>query len=251
MTRERQPKERKSSAPANFYRHVGTHGWRDTDYFTFIVRSRRLRRWIAAQLPAKRMRILSIGCGTGELEHHLAELRHHVIGLDLSHPMLKRAAGRGAARLVQADAQHLPFRSAAFDVVLFAESIGHLALPAVFAEARRVLKKRGRLLITSYTPHVGTHADYRSVTLDEIADGLAGAGFGVAQQKFLDAKRTAVTEVPSAEGATLIYVRAERRASISVAPPPSFPPPTAFPCARRPSDSRRARRPRAPRDGTE
>ena len=53
-------------------------------------------------------------------------------------------AKRGLTALVKAELHALPFRAASFDAVLFAESIGYLHLPTAFAEAARVLRKRGR-----------------------------------------------------------------------------------------------------------
>src|SRR5712691_5788319 len=103
------PKDQNASAPSRIYRQIGAHGWRESDYFTFSVRSPVLRRWIAGQLPATRMDILSVGCGTGEVENHLSELGHQVVGLDLSRPMLQRASRNGLGLPVQADARFLPF----------------------------------------------------------------------------------------------------------------------------------------------
>jgi SAM-dependent methyltransferase len=201
-----EPTERRSPRASRFYTRIGKNGWRDSAYFTFSVRSPALRRWIAAQLPAKRKRILSVGCGTGELESHLTQLQHEVVGLDLSRPMLKRGRDRGLKLLVQADSQSLPFGPGSFDVVLFMECVGYLPLPAVFAEARRVLRRHGRLLLTSYSGDVKVHAPYTKFEVAEIAAALAAAGFRVTARRFLSAKRSTVVEVPSDDTSTLLYV---------------------------------------------
>lgn len=221
----RQPMPIRARSPgcARFYSGIGARGWRNSNYFTFSVRSPALRRWIAAQLPAKPKRVLSVGCGTGELESHLSALRHRVVGLDLSRAMLKRARDRGLGRLVQGDSRQLPFGDGSFDVVIFAESIGHLHLPTAFREAARVLRGRGRLLATTYAGTVKTHAAYAKFGLDEIAGSLAAAGFRVAERRFLSAKRSAVTELPSEAGSTVVYVLAKKRsvtAPTSAAPSP-------------------------------
>lgn len=203
-----------------FYRGIGAHGWGDSDYFTFSTRSPALRHWLAAQLPKRPKKILSVGCGTGELECHLAAQGHRVIGLDLSRAMLKRARRRGLERLVQADSRRLPFADGSFDAVVFAESLGHLDLDSAFREAARVLKRRGRLMATSYTEAVETHATYARVSVAEIADALAASGLSAAPTRFLDAKRGAVTERRTAAGSTVIYVLARKpglRASSSAA----------------------------------
>jgi SAM-dependent methyltransferase len=202
------PTERRSPRTSRFYTRIGNNGWRDSEYFTFCVRSPALRRWIAARLPAKKTRILSVGCGTGELESHLSRQHHQVVGLDLSWPMLRRARDRGLPLVVQADSQSLPFAPGSFDVIMFMECVGYLTLPAVFAEARRVLKRGGRLLLTSYSGDVTVHAPYTKFRLEEITAELAAAGFRVTARRFLNAKRSAVVEAPSDEAATLLYVSA-------------------------------------------
>jgi ubiquinone/menaquinone biosynthesis C-methylase UbiE len=201
---------RNASGLARFYRGIGTHGWGPSRYFTFSVRSLALRHWLAAQLPARSAAILSIGCGTGELEQHLAASRHAVVGLDISRQMLRRARRNGLERLVAADARFLPFAGARFDAVIFPESIGHLALPETLAEALRVLKPGGRLLITTYARSIAVHARYRKQSLEEIGQALAAAGFRVEERRFLEAKRSVVAEVSSEEEASLLYLAARK-----------------------------------------
>jgi SAM-dependent methyltransferase len=213
MTRD----ARRAAGLDKFYRRIGTHGWRESRYFTFSVRSPALRHWLAAQLPPRSAAILSIGCGTGELEHHLSGLRHRVVGLDVSPQMLRRAARRGLDRLVQADARFLPFAAAGFDVVIFPESIGHLALAEVFREARRVLKERGRLVITTYASAVGVHPRYRKFAAEDIGDALGAAGFRLEERRFLKAKRNAVMEVPSDDEAELLYLSSRKATEASAA----------------------------------
>jgi ubiquinone/menaquinone biosynthesis C-methylase UbiE len=196
----------KTSARSAFYRGIGAKGWRKSGYTTVSFLSPAFRQWIAAQLPAKRRKVLSIGCGAGELESHLAESGHRVVGLDLSHAMLKRASRNGIELLVQADARFLPFGPGQFDVVLIPESIGHLDLDEAFGEARRVSKKRGRLLITTYAAHVETHSRYRRWGMDEIAGRLIAGGFRIAEQRYLEVKRNSVRDVTAEKQATLLYL---------------------------------------------
>src|SRR5690348_11513629 len=144
-------KQKKSAAtPARFYRSIGNTGWNSSRYFTYSSSSPAFRRWLAAELGEKPHAILSIGCGNGELETYLISLGHQLTGVDPAHPMLKRAARSGLRRPVEADARSLPFAPASFDIVIFPESIGHVPLAEVFAEAKRVLKKRGVLIVTTY-----------------------------------------------------------------------------------------------------
>ncbi len=205
-------KKPNASTPFKFYRKIGMRGWRASGYMTLSSDSPALRAWIAAKLPATGKDVLSIGCGGGELENHLAEFHHQLVGLDLSLAMLQRAARKGLDLAVQADAQSLPFGSACFDRVLFIELIGHLALDKACQEAWRVLRKRGKVLITTYAPHMDVHPRYKKFSLDELAAGLVTAGFRVDEQSLLVAKRKAVTEAPSADRATLLYIEGTKRA---------------------------------------
>jgi ubiquinone/menaquinone biosynthesis C-methylase UbiE len=199
-------KKQKPATRSRFYTDVGTKGWRQTGYDTYGFYSPGFRQWIGSQFPAKKKMILSVGCGTGELEKHLSELRHTVVGLDLSHPMLKRASRHGLDLLVQADAYSLPFRAAQFDVMMLMESIGYLEPAKVFAEARRVLRKRGRLMITTYAAPVDAHARYRKWGMDEIANQLIDAGFRTDEQRYLAVKKISVREVASEDRSGLLYL---------------------------------------------
>ena len=70
----------------------------------------------------KSLKILDVGCGTGRHSIELARRGYHVIGIDLSDSMLKRAQEKAKKQHVQVrfekhDARRLPFRSE-FDVVI-------------------------------------------------------------------------------------------------------------------------------------
>lgn len=95
--------------------------------------------------------VLEIGTGTGALIPHLlaAIPAGRLLSVDLAHGMVIRARQRAPqARLLQADAHHLPGADAAFDVVLCHNSYPHFAdRTRALAEIRRVLRPGGRLLI--------------------------------------------------------------------------------------------------------
>jgi len=198
----------KRASPARFYRSIGAKGWNNSNYFTYSSSSPAFRRWLLAELGDKPRDILSIGCGNGELETYLIGEGHRLTGLDPAHPMLKRAARNGLKRGVGGDARALPFAAASFDIVIFPESIGHVPLPEVFAETKRVLKKRGALIVTTYASHVGVHSHYRKYRLADLAPAAEAVGLTVETQRFLAAKRNSVEEAPSDAKATLLYFRA-------------------------------------------
>jgi len=98
-------------------------------------------------------RLLEMGVGTGRLAKPLRAANHDVIGIDASLSMLGQADGANAA----ADMAQLSLRSNTFDTVLIAtNTLFNLATEAeqraCFAEARRVLRLGGRLIVEAFVP---------------------------------------------------------------------------------------------------
>jgi SAM-dependent methyltransferase len=207
------PRTSQSERPrltAKFYRGVGTKGWRKSAYSTDTWKYPALRRWIMSRITKKGRRILSVGCGTGELERGLRELRYRVIGLDFSFEMLQTAARHGHKALVQGDGHLLPFAAGCFDAVILPESLGHLKAEVALQEAKRVLKKHGRLLITTYPKHRDVHPLYAKSGLEELKGQLMEAGFLVKEHRLLRPKRSLVEEVTVEKRCALLYVLATR-----------------------------------------
>lgn len=87
-------------------------------------------------------RVLDLGCGNGIYLRALRERGIDAVGCDLSPGML-RAVGPHP-RLVNADAQHLPFCEGSFDVALAPHMLYHVPDRAAAAhEMRRVLREGG------------------------------------------------------------------------------------------------------------
>lgn len=100
--------------------------------------------------------VLDVGCGTGAV----LELLHgeypgkHLTGLDLTSKMIEAACAKqlGNVRFVVGDAEALPFEPQSFDAVLCSNSFHHYPHPErFFAEAARVLRPGGRLILRDYT----------------------------------------------------------------------------------------------------
>lgn len=94
------------------------------------------------------VRLLDVGCGTGELAAVAHWRGAHVTGVDLAGAMLTLARERLPKEVdVRAgDAQALPVPDASFDAVTLAFLLGHLAEPhRGLAEAHRVLVSGGRM----------------------------------------------------------------------------------------------------------
>ena len=96
--------------------------------------------------------ILDLGCGTGNDVMRLAQHGYTVVGLDYSREALHHAATKAASRaaLLVADmAAPLPFAEACFDAVMSNVALhmfDDVRTRALFAEVRRVVRRRGIFL---------------------------------------------------------------------------------------------------------
>jgi ArsR family transcriptional regulator len=99
-----------------------------------------------------------LGCGTGVLLPALSSAVRHVIGIDASDEMLTAAratAGHlGNVEVRRGSLEELPLPDASLDAAIMVLVLHHLPSPAAaLAEARRVLKPGGRLLVVDMAPH--------------------------------------------------------------------------------------------------
>ena len=127
--------------------------WWDEDGFAFglheLLNPVRIP-YFNEMLPPEAESILDDGCGGGYVAAGLASRAVSVVGLDVSLAAVSAAGAsvRGAAFLA-GDAHRLPFADEVFDAVILSEVLEHLDRPeVVMAEAARVLKPGGSLLVT-------------------------------------------------------------------------------------------------------
>lgn len=115
---------------------------------------RRWRKRAAAAVPVEPGGwALDLGCGTGRLGRLLAG-RMRVVGVDLSHRMLLRAARHSGSNLelVGGSGLALPFRDGLFACVVSAFVLRNLRdLGAAFGEIARVLVPGGRIALIDIT----------------------------------------------------------------------------------------------------
>jgi demethylmenaquinone methyltransferase / 2-methoxy-6-polyprenyl-1,4-benzoquinol methylase len=124
------------------------------------------RLWKAAMVdwlaPRPGMRVLDVAGGTGDIAFRILERtkgQAAVTVLDLTEAMLMEGRRRaeatrhaGAIDWVVGDAMALPFRDAAFDAYTIAFGIRNVAnIPQALAEARRVLRPGGRLMVLEFS----------------------------------------------------------------------------------------------------
>jgi len=144
----------------------------------------------------KNLRILDLGCGTGQQCLDLLSRGARVDGVDISEVYIE--AARSAAKAMQfgedqwsfcvMDAHNLDFESERFDIVVGSGILHHLDLSSALAEIRRVLKPGGRAifleplganpllkLFRMMTPAART-VDERPLSMADL-DMIAGSGW--------------------------------------------------------------------------
>ncbi|MDJ0769907.1 MAG: class I SAM-dependent methyltransferase [Ilumatobacter sp.] len=94
--------------------------------------------------------ICDVGAGTGVVTERLRTAGRDVLAVDLSIEMLRRAAERLPGRVAVADGSHLPLADGTVDMITFVWVLHHVAdLDATLREARRVLRRGGRIVTVS------------------------------------------------------------------------------------------------------
>ncbi|MHB1262131.1 MAG: class I SAM-dependent methyltransferase [Thermoplasmatota archaeon] len=97
--------------------------------------------------------VLELGCGNGKLLRPLRAAGVDAIGLDVAFHALRRLSADTPR--VLADAARLPFKDGSFSAVLDVHCTGHLGAAgraAAAAEAARVLRPGGHLVVERLTP---------------------------------------------------------------------------------------------------
>jgi SAM-dependent methyltransferase len=139
-----------------------------------------LHRWQADQAvqllqPQPAQRILDIATGTGLAARACARITHApqlIVGIDVSHGMLRAAASVSTSSYLQADATQLPFRPATFDALLCVAAIPYLPdLAKAVSEWRRVAQPSANLAFT--TPAANGIATLRLIRQAAADHGLA------------------------------------------------------------------------------
>ncbi|MEU6576854.1 class I SAM-dependent methyltransferase [Streptomyces sp. NPDC046805] len=140
---------------------------------------------VGRRLGAGPHRMLDCACGIGTQAIGLALAGHRVVGTDLSAVAVTRAAAEAAARgtvlpAAAADMRALPFRPAAFDVVLCVDNaLAHLPtdedLDAALRDMRRVLRDDG-LLVVTVRDYDEARRTRPTATLPQVSDPGDGRG---------------------------------------------------------------------------
>lgn len=136
-----------------------------------------LERVVDLVRPQKHWRALDVATAAGHMALAVAPHVAHVTASDLTDEMLVQARqlarDRGVSNFetVKADAEHLPFADASFDLVTCRIAAHHFPdVPRFVAESFRVLKPAGLFaLVDNISPGVDTLPDFASAEVESAA----------------------------------------------------------------------------------
>lgn len=104
-------------------------------------------------------RVLDVCCGSGASAIPAAEIARSVVGVDLAENLLELARSKAKARNLaniefqSGDITQLPFETESFDVVVCVFGIFFVPdMPFALTELKRVLRRGGKLAITTWGP---------------------------------------------------------------------------------------------------
>jgi malonyl-CoA O-methyltransferase len=135
-----------------FHRQAGEYDRHATVQKRVVDRLMSLVQSHVSAVPAV---VLDIGCGTGQLLSSLGRQypQSRLYGLDLAYNMTHHAAERlgPGATLVNGDAEHLPFRDDAFDLVVSSSTLQWIEnMDVFFRQCHRVVHHDGLLCIAFF-----------------------------------------------------------------------------------------------------
>lgn len=111
------------------------------------------QRYALAADMATNQRVLELACGAGGGLALIQQTAQAVVGLDCTWSVLTQARAAATVPLTQADAEHIPFAAASFDLLICFEALYYLDDYAGFLrECRRVLAPGGRILLCESNP---------------------------------------------------------------------------------------------------
>jgi len=195
--------DRAASAAAYFRKNAARWG----ELRSLYVEESRVEAELLRRLPDEGIDdLLDIGTGTGRILELVAGRVGRGIGIDLSRDMLivaranLQGAGIANCQVRQADMYRLPWAAPSFDAVTVHRVLHYAEDPArVIAEAARVLRPGGRLLVVDFAPHAlerlrSEHAHRRlGFADDEVNKWCRAAGLRPAPVQHLPGKQLTVS----------------------------------------------------------
>jgi ArsR family transcriptional regulator len=170
-------REREAAAQAWFRDHAGE--W-DRIRALHVAEAEVEAAMRAALGPGPFDLLVDLGTGTGRMLELFADRARRSIGIDANQAMLTHAranlarAGLTGAHLRQGDIYQVPLEDGAADAVILHQVLHYLSDPAAaLAEAGRLLKPGGQLLVVDFAPHA----------LDFLREQHAHARLGFAREQ--------------------------------------------------------------------
>jgi len=159
-------------------------------YWWFTVFRKIYRHFMDQALHQNQIRspfiLLDLGCGTGRNMYEFADLTPWIIGVDHSFDALRHAQTRGLTRLVQADANHLPFKPYSLDAIFSADLLVYINdMDSFLTQLNRSIKPNGFFLFTAaafqwlYSRHDRAVGSIRRFTRPELIQSMTDTGFSI------------------------------------------------------------------------
>ena len=157
----------------------------EDDHWWFATRTWAIEKWLGALPRTTGLDILDIGCGAGNMIHHLGRYGR-VKGIEVDARPVRMAQQRGYD-VRQADAtQEIPFPDGSFDLVTALDVIEHVDQDQhILEQAFRVLRPGGHLLVTTpafqwlWSDNDELNAHKRRYTAGQLAQRMQAAGFKI------------------------------------------------------------------------
>jgi SAM-dependent methyltransferase len=158
----------------------------EDNHWWFSSRTRALNALMEELLPAKPdLRLLDVGCGAGNMIHHLSRYGQ-VTGLEIDPRPVKKARERGYEVDLFDVTQPMPFAGGTFDAVTALDVIEHNEDDlAILQDSYRILKPGGYLIISVpafmflWTHNDELNAHVRRYTAGELGQKLTQSGYTV------------------------------------------------------------------------
>ena len=156
----------------------------EDNHWWFASRTRALNAVMGPILPNKSdFKLLDIGCGAGNMIHHLSKYGQ-VKGLEIDERPVKKARDRGYDVDLFDATQQMPFDDNTFDAVTALDVIEHNEDDmAILTDSYRILKPGGHMIITVpafmwlWTHNDDLNAHVRRYTAGELKEKLVKTGF--------------------------------------------------------------------------
>ena len=192
---ERIKRSRAEAAAAYFSANAAR--WREIR--SLHVHERDVEAALLRLLPGEVGSLLDVGTGTGSMIELFAPRVRHAVGIDTSREMLavaranlERAGLLARCQVRQGDMYQIPYEDASFDAVVLHQVLHYAEDPAAaVAEAARVLRPGGRLLLVDFAAHeletLQTEHAHRRLGFDdaEVDAWLKASGLAPARPQHL------------------------------------------------------------------